>query len=37
MAGSYIMEHGMAQHKGRQTGTMAAPPLLLLFDFPSAS
>lgn len=27
----------MAQHKGRQTGTIAAPPLLLLFDLASAS
>lgn len=33
----YIIEQGMAQHRGRHTGTMAAPELLLLFDFDSAS
>lgn len=33
----YMMEQGMAQHRGRQTGTIAAPPLLLLFDLDSAS
>lgn len=33
----YIIEQGMAQHRGRHTGTMAAPELLLLFDLDSAS
>lgn len=33
----YIIVHGIAQHKGKHTGTTAAPDLLPLFDFFSAS
>lgn len=33
----YMMEHGIAQHSGKQTGTTAAPDLLALFDLLSAS
>lgn len=28
----HIIEHGIAQHSGKQTGTTAAPDLLELFD-----
>lgn len=34
---NYIITHGIAQHKGKQTGTTAAPDLLELFDLLSAS
>lgn len=28
----HIIEQGIAQHSGKQTGTTAAPDLLVLFD-----
>lgn len=33
----YMIEHGIAQHSGRHTGTTAAPDLLELFDLLAAS
>lgn len=33
----YIITHGMAQHNGKHTGTIAPPLLLELFDLLSAS
>lgn len=33
MSAHYIMEQGMAQQRGRHTGTTAPPDLVFVFDF----